>query len=270
VANTTTTFEAIYLIFKPQNMPQLLLEKLGLSPNEAKIYLSLIKNGEHGASEISIQTGIHRRNVYDSLNRLLDKGLVQKSLDTNETKFAPVDPTKLEELLAEKEKELRKVLPALVKEFEITRPQQQSYIAKGYEGIKALWKLMLKEGKTIYSFGVKGQWGDPKLINIRNEFLKQAKKQKLEIWSIFDFEFAENYLDYIKQYPHVKIKGKIMPEDYDSFSQVNIFGDYVVFYNQVEFMQILPTTTFYIIRDKDLAESHRRWFEFMWSKSKSY
>jgi sugar-specific transcriptional regulator TrmB len=251
-------------------MNQTLLEKLGLSPNEAKIYLSLIKNGERGAGEISTQTGIHRRNVYDTLNRLLDKGLVQKSLDTNETKFAPVDPIKLEELLAEKEKELQKALPGLIKEFEETRPQQLSYIAKGHEGLKALWKLMLKEKEPIYSFGVKGQWGDPKLIAIRDEFLKEANKQKLEIYSIFDYVFAQKFLEYITGYPHIKVKRRIMPKDYDSFSQVNIFGDYVVFYNQVEFMQILPTTTFYIIRDKDLAESHRQWFWFMWSKSKPF
>ena len=90
-----------------------ILEKLGLSPNEAKIYLSLLEYGESGVADISTQAGVHRRNVYDSLKRLLDKGLVQQSLDTKENSYAPVDPSKLTEIIAEQSQQLEEVMPAL-------------------------------------------------------------------------------------------------------------------------------------------------------------
>jgi len=42
------------------------LEKIGLSPNEAKCYLALLKEGSASANEISRRSGIHRVSVYDA------------------------------------------------------------------------------------------------------------------------------------------------------------------------------------------------------------
>ncbi len=53
-----------------------ILETIGLSPNEAKIYETLLSTGETSVSEIATKAGVHRRNVYDALNRLVDKALV--------------------------------------------------------------------------------------------------------------------------------------------------------------------------------------------------
>ncbi|PIR75359.1 MAG: hypothetical protein COU34_03220, partial [Candidatus Magasanikbacteria bacterium CG10_big_fil_rev_8_21_14_0_10_43_9] len=46
-----------------------ILEELGLSQNEAKIYESLIEIGESTISELSNRSKIHRRNIYDSMSR---------------------------------------------------------------------------------------------------------------------------------------------------------------------------------------------------------
>ena len=54
---------------------QELFQSLGLAKNEAKIYEVLIREGNSPVGKISEKSGIHRRNVYDSLNRLIEKGL---------------------------------------------------------------------------------------------------------------------------------------------------------------------------------------------------
>ena len=51
------------------------LEKIGLSPNEAKCYLTLLKEGSASANEISRRSGIHRVSVYDAFRGLREKGL---------------------------------------------------------------------------------------------------------------------------------------------------------------------------------------------------
>ena len=56
-------------------MYQEILEGLGLSPNEAKIYETLVERGESSVSEISVAAKIHRRNTYDAIQRLINKGL---------------------------------------------------------------------------------------------------------------------------------------------------------------------------------------------------
>ena len=52
------------------------LVPLGLTNTEAKIYVTLIDLGRAQAGIISRKSGIHRRSVYDALERLIEKGLV--------------------------------------------------------------------------------------------------------------------------------------------------------------------------------------------------
>ena len=59
------------------------LEEIGFSKNEAKIYLVLLRLGMSPISEITEKTGIHRRNVYDSIERLAEKGLVGSIANEN-------------------------------------------------------------------------------------------------------------------------------------------------------------------------------------------
>jgi len=41
-----------------------ILQKLGLSPNEAKIYETLLSLGSANVSTIAVKSKVHRRNVY--------------------------------------------------------------------------------------------------------------------------------------------------------------------------------------------------------------
>ena len=53
-----------------------LLSELGLTENESTVYEMLLRDGPSLAGKITQKTGIHRRNVYDCLERLNKKGLV--------------------------------------------------------------------------------------------------------------------------------------------------------------------------------------------------
>ena len=56
-------------------MDTIILKKIGLTDNEIKIYVTLLKIGSSTAYEISQKTGIYRVHVYDKLEQLMDKGL---------------------------------------------------------------------------------------------------------------------------------------------------------------------------------------------------
>ena len=59
------------------------LEKLGLSPNESKIYFALLDIGSSTADKISQKAGIHRRTIYDNIEKLLNKGLINYTIRGN-------------------------------------------------------------------------------------------------------------------------------------------------------------------------------------------
>ena len=68
------------------------LWNLGLTKNEIKIYLTLLDEGSSTAGIITEKTGIHRRNVYDSIERLIEKGIVGYIVVKGRKHFEAVDP----------------------------------------------------------------------------------------------------------------------------------------------------------------------------------
>ena len=78
------------------------LQEAGLSNTEAKVYLSMLELGPALAGEITKKSAVNRTNVYDALERLIEKGLVTYVLSANRRVFEPVNPERLQEILKEK------------------------------------------------------------------------------------------------------------------------------------------------------------------------
>src|SRR3990167_1259576 len=109
-------------------MYQEILQELGLSPNEAKIYEALVEKGESSVSAIAASGAVHRRNAYDAISRLVEKGLCFEIFSSGENRYNAVDPDKLREILGEKEKKLSAILPSFEKKFRQKTSTEEAYI----------------------------------------------------------------------------------------------------------------------------------------------
>ena len=74
------------------NMPDIIesFEKLGLSSNEAKVYLALLENHPITGYQLSKESGILRPVVYEMLNRLVEKGGA-RIIKSNPDTYIPVE-----------------------------------------------------------------------------------------------------------------------------------------------------------------------------------
>lgn len=247
-------------------MNQTLYENLGLSPNEGKIYESLVETGESGISAIAIAAKIHRRNAYDAIHRLIDKGLVFEIFSSTENHYNAVDPDKLTELLSERQSELQKALPELKKKFIHREAPQEAYIYRGLEGQKNTWRDVLRVGEESYFIGAKGGWYDPKLEAARVAFFKEANKKKIKFIQLFDSNILDSFPNFPKHFEGI-LKYRFLPRDYSTNSGIHIFGNYVISYTGLSIGKIAEDTIFFVIRSKDLADSYRQWFWYMWDQS---
>lgn len=247
-------------------MYQNILEGLGLSPNEAKIYETLVEKGESSVSEISVSAKIHRRNTYDAIERLINKGLCFEIVSAKENLYNAVDPGKLLELTDEKRKSVESILPDLNKKFHNRTTNEEAFIYRGYEGQKNIWRDMLRVGKDIMIIGAKAQWFDSKLDSSRATFYKETNRKKMEFKILFDDEVRTQLPKFTSTYPGI-LKYRYLPKESSTTSIIVIFGDYVVMYAGVGIMKMSENTVFFVIHSKDLAEGYRKWFQYMWQLS---
>ncbi len=243
-----------------------ILEDLGLSPNEAKIYETLVEHGESGVGEISILAKIHRRNTYDSIKRLINKGLCFEVFSSGGNLYNAVDPGKLLELVSEKQQAVEKILPELNKKFKHNSVAEEAFIYRGYEGQKNVWRDILREGKDVMIIGAKAQWFDPKLDSTREAFYKETKRKKIIFHLLLDDEIRLKLPEFTKNYPGL-MKYRYLPKESSTTAIIVIFGDYVVMYSGVGIMKMNDNVSFFIIHSKELVEGYVKWFNYMWGLS---
>jgi len=239
-----------------------LLQELGLTQNEAKIYEALVTYGGSGVSTISLRAKVHRRNAYECLHRLIGKGLVYEVFARGETIYEAVQPGKLMELIEEKQQKLATELPNLLSVFRKHRSPERAYIYKGIEGIKNYMNSALESGEDIYVLGSEGVWCDPRLEAHTAHFLKEAKAKGMQLHILFDHDVAEK----APQIPKILTSTyKFLPAAYSTNSTMDIFADHVVMYTGMEPGKLIQDATIFVMVSPALAESCRVWWKLLWN-----
>jgi predicted transcriptional regulator len=237
--------------------------QLGLAKNEARIYETLLTEGEIGVGEISTKSKVHRRNVYDSLNRLIEKGLVFEIRGPKENHYKPVNPNKFSEMLAEKEHALAKIMPQLQARYTGRPHANEVYIYRGIEGWKNYLNDMLRVGQPIYTLGAKGTLSNPKLKTDFEQFVIDAKAKKIEFRLLCDNSLLHN-----REFLALFDKNyRFLPKKYETGSTIDIFGDHVVIFSGLEGINFDEEASFTVIINKQIADSLRTWFQLIWVAS---
>ena len=238
-------------------MQQEQLEKIGLSPNESKCYLTLLKIGSASANEISRVSGIHRVSVYDALRGLREKGLISQISKENKLLFEAGSPERISEMIKEKESQLeeaKKIVPELLLDFKAEKKKQEIHSFKGLAGIKTILQEMSKSKTEILDFGAENRvmnflpydypkWDDERVrkkIAMRIIANIRVKPVKLRLTKI-----------------------KYVPEEFNSSVSTYIFDGKVALVMWVENpMGIL-------IEHQKVYESYKSYFEYLWKTAKN-
>lgn len=246
-----------------QNYTDLFIQ-LGLAKNEAKIYETLLSEGQSSVGEIAKKSQVHRRNVYDSLNRLVEKGLVFEIIQSKENRYEAVDPKKLTEVLEEKQSVLSKAMPNLESLYATTPHRQDVFIYKGFEGLKNYMRDIVRVGQDVYFIGGKGLWTHKKLSPFFEQFKRETARKGIQFNMLFDYEMKEQDHQILKE---LGDNYRIIPKEFSTHSAIAIFGDYVVVYNYASAEKFNDGTIEAVIINPEIADSFRIWFKMLWNAS---
>ncbi|MFA5106217.1 MAG: helix-turn-helix domain-containing protein [Candidatus Micrarchaeia archaeon] len=244
-----------------------LLERAGLTRNEARVYLALLEVGPSSTKPIMESTGIHASKVYDSLDRLVHKGLANFIIEANRKRFSATEPESIISFLEEKQAdledekaEMKKALPAL-KSLQAERPAQSATVFQGAKGYKAMLGNMLKEleGGGSYDAFASGMLREI-LGSYWFQFQRKKKTMKVRSRCIWE-ERVRQKSDYLEEYYGT---GMFIPDGlYRSPADFFIYNDKVILasYSQRPVFAVL-------IQSEGMASGYRELFNALWKSGK--
>lgn len=115
------------------------LINLGLSSEEAKVYLALLELGSGPASVIANKAKVPRVNCYHLLENLIHKGLVTSYVQKGLRRFSAEDPKVLINQQQERLLQAKKLVPQLQSLTHALASKPRIHFHEGLEGIKSIY-----------------------------------------------------------------------------------------------------------------------------------
>lgn len=138
-------------------MDMSVLEKIGLTNDQAKTYRHLLETGSMTPPQLAKVTGDSRTNAYMSLAKVEEIGIATRERSGGKLTYRAVSPAKLESLLDSKESELqntrdelRSKLPDLLTAYYTNSTKPGIRFFEGSDSIDKVYKDHLETGEEVH------------------------------------------------------------------------------------------------------------------------
>lgn len=240
------------------------LKGIGLASNEAKVYVTLLELGSAPVGKITQESGVHRRNVYDALERLMKRGLVGHVTKGRSKHFQAASPARLLDILSskrfildEQEQRLKSLLPNMERMHD-TREKEDVSIFWGKEGVITILNDIIATGKENM---VLGAFVPKKLLPVIEHYHKRRARAKVPLRMIFNKSDIERGKR-LGEKPFTRVR--FLPKAYESPVTINIYGDKVglLVWSESKPMGIL-------MKNGSVCNGFREFFNLLWSVAES-
>jgi sugar-specific transcriptional regulator TrmB len=239
-----------------------LFGSLGLTNNETKVYLSLLDLGSARVAQLTENSGVHRRNVYDSIVRLTKKGLISYVSVDKKRLYSPVNPKRFLEIADEKKHEIDKIkrdFTKILPELELKSKLKEKHDVRfynGIEGLKNVFEGIIRAKKDYVGYGSPYQIREM-MREYLELFTEKRRKNNIKARLIF----SENIRSKLLKIPLCTIR--FLPQVYSSHAAVRVFDDFVAI-----MLLTAKEPLAIVIKNRDISNGYRNYFEVMWRTAK--
>ncbi len=236
------------------------LEDLGFSKAEVKVYFALLELGITKAGEIIRHTGLQNSVVHMTLQHLVEKGLASFSKHGQIKHYSATDPKNIVQWIEDKKFRFQQILPQLLAKQERVE-RQEAEVFEGFRGFKAL----------CYKFIEDAEPGDEYLF-----FAFITPNEELDRM-VYEF-YTEFYGDRVRR--GIKMRGVAHESRRELFKSLNydikqiVFVNYPTIQNVSVFRNKIILTPWqdkqvaFLITSSQVAENFRTHFNSIWSYHK--
>lgn len=240
------------------------LERLGLSRQEAIVYLSALKLGLAKASDIAQKSKVKREACYYILKLLHEKGFISEVINSGVKHYSAVEPRSILSLIEEEKREKKEALEEVLPELEslqkiaLTRPKIEVY--EGVGGFKTIVsKLVEKENQEIYAYVPENTLHF--LPTFHLQFRRRRKEMKVSMKVITE---RTTFMEDIKR----KDKEELRETRFNNKVMNDIISAYFVLNDAIVIIKANEKEQLGIyIKEESTAELQKKIFEQIWKES---
>ena len=237
-----------------------ILEYLGLTSTEIKVYLALLELGSASAGKVLEKSRLPNSTIHRDLNSLIEKGLINFILHGKRKIYTATEPEHFFDFIEEKKRKFKEILPQLKEKQKIVKEETVASVYKGVRSIKEVYNIIINaKGKEYNTFG-----GGPITVEVMGiawwyNLHKRRVANKLPSRQVFD-ESVKVEGKEIEKNPLTKIR--YVDKEFAQFQETVIVGDFVA-------IAVFSENPYaFLIHDKNVAESYRKHFELLWKIAK--
>lgn len=236
-----------------------LLQKIGFSQNEAKIYLASLELGLSSAQKIAEKAKLQRTTTYSVLKYLVNRGVIGQSQVRGKTRYKAEPPDKLLSTIKDLEHEIQKQLPELEAIYNANEKKPKIIFYEGKQAIQNVYDDTLREKpEEILEWNTDAYFDYP---SVDPTYI--AKRMALNIHAKRIAGSGSRWQTKHKNYDTSELAETIIisKEKFWPNVEINIYNNKIAFLNYAESMSV-------IIESKAIAEAMKQAYYLSWEGAK--
>jgi sugar-specific transcriptional regulator TrmB len=241
-----------------------ILKELNLSNGEIRVYKAILDTGNCNLALIQENCSIERRNIYDILNKLIDKGLISYITQNKKKTYQATHPNKLLEQIKGKRETLNQVeslIPEMINLYDIRKPEIKAEVIRGDQGIINLLEEMLDYKESFWIGGNSFENYGSVSYGLNLNFKKWMKKRVEKKHIMHDLVSHGTFLEGLEPK-----KKEVHRKNYYIYSELPK-GMYtpmviIIFGNKVVQVLWKDKPFAFVIESSEMSDSYKKYFEY--------
>ncbi len=253
------------------------LVSFGLTPNQVKLYLFFLHEGELLAAEAARRLKLDKSSAYRAVDQLVEQGLLVVNPRKRGSTYLAANPEILEHLadqrLAQLTRQKDQIGGLIEKLKQETHSRQRKTYIKVETGSAAYYQMMeaslRSEEKLIrekFPFSSRVYSGNENHLAYLQDYIKRRVARKINIRQLYDRTSAKVGSPVMKNDQAMLKEVRLLPEDVEEENFFRIYDDTVVIISRDEANDFIVMT----LQDKFVAGLMKSLFDFIWNRSQEY
>ncbi|MAG01894.1 hypothetical protein CMI42_01015 [Candidatus Pacearchaeota archaeon] len=234
-----------------------ILEDLGFTNAEIKVYLALLELGKSTVGPIIEKSGLQSSVVHTTIHKLAAKGFVSSVKEGQRNHYSASNPKNISNYIDDKKKEFEELLPFLLTKQAKAKDKSEVTTFRGIKGIRELlFELLEARGKEHHTFGSSKEslmMGDAFWVN----YHKRRADKNIKASLLFN-ESLKKWTN-VNKYP--KAQYKFTSSGFEPLTETIIRND------KIGIILWIDIPIGILIHSKEAAESYDKFWKLMWDNN---